>query len=165
MTERYTGIPENQKIARVVPEGGQAKAIGGASGRENTWQNPEASQTASADQRREQTGSARENIHNAYTDMQRRFGSSRKGTLAEIRDLLRQQEIRRELDEMAAFRTGLDEKLNRKREETLSGSQEGGEKITVGKLLLSLLAGLLSAPAELAEQTAKDSKRQAEQAA
>jgi hypothetical protein len=66
---------------------------------------------------------------------------------------------------VAAFRANLDEKLNRKREETLSGSQEGGDKITVGKLLLSLLAGLLSAPAELAEQTAKDLKRQAEQAA
>jgi len=66
---------------------------------------------------------------------------------------------------MAAFRAGLDEKLNRKREETLSGAQEGGEKITVGKLILSLLAGLLSAPAELAEQAAKEAKREAEQAA
>jgi hypothetical protein len=45
MAERYTGIPENQKVARVVPEGGQAKATGQAS---------------------EQTGSARENIHKAY---------------------------------------------------------------------------------------------------
>jgi hypothetical protein len=98
-------------------------------------------------------------------DMQQRFRSSHRGTLAEIRDQLWQQAIIRELEDMASVRLSINEKLNRKREETLSGSQEGGEKITVGKLLLSLVAGLLSAPAELAEPAAKDSKREAEQAA
>ena len=143
MAERYTGIPENQKIARVVPESGQTKATGQAS---------------------EQTGSVRENIHNAYMDRQRWFRSSRQGTLAEIRDSLRRQEISRELEEMASFRANLDEKLNRKREETLAAAPEG-ENRTVGQLVLSLLTGLLSAPAELAEQTAKETKQQAEQAA
>jgi hypothetical protein len=103
MTERYTGIPENQKIARVVPEGGQAKATGQAS---------------------EQNGSARENIHNLYMDRQQWLRSSRQGTLAEIRDSLRRQEISRELEEMATFRANLDEKINRKREETLAASPE-----------------------------------------
>ena len=65
---------------------------------------------------------------------------------------------------MASFRANLDEKINRKREETLAATPEG-ENRTVGQLVLSLLAGLLSAPAELAEQAANDSKREAEQAA
>jgi hypothetical protein len=162
MTERYTGIPINQKFTRL--EGGQAKATGGAFGRENRWQNARESQNPFS-ANREQTGSARENIHNLSMDRQQWLQSSRKGTLTEIRDHLRRQEIRQKLADMEAFSDRLNEKFNRKREEALAGTQEGEEKLTVGKLVLKLLSGLLAMPAEAAKQSLEESKRQAEQAA
>jgi hypothetical protein len=154
MSERFTGIPEHLKASRETASRAERK------------QAAQESQTVSAAKTPEQTGSpTREDIHNASLDMQRRFRSSRRGTLTEIRDLLRRQEISRELEEMAAFSASFNENFNKKREETLTSTQEGGEKITVGKLILSILAGLLSMPAEVAEQAANEAKRQAEQAA
>jgi hypothetical protein len=66
---------------------------------------------------------------------------------------------------MEAFSDRLNEKFNRKREEALAGTHEGEEKLTVGKLVLKLLSGLLAMPAEAAKQSLEESKRQAEQAA
>jgi hypothetical protein len=98
-------------------------------------------------------------------DRQQWLQSSRKGTLTEIRDHLRRQEIRQKLADMEAFSDRLNEKFNRKREEALTGTQEGEEKLTVGKWVLKLLSGLLAMPAEAAKQSLEESKRQAEQAA
>src|SRR2546425_11642140 len=126
MTERYTGIPDNLKIAREAP--------GRAYGRHNT----EGADTASSSsgQRREQRESPRENIHNASLDMQKRLRSSRRGTLAEIRDLLREQAIMREIESMASIRKKVNNDLENHREKIQRESEEGGDKITVGKLLL-----------------------------
>jgi hypothetical protein len=152
MTERYTGRPENQRFAR-----------GGASGNERAWQKTRESANPFANQT-EQTASARENIRNLNNDRQQWFRSSRKGTLTEIRDILRRQEISREFEDMVAFRQRLNEKLDRKRDEALAGTPEGEEKLTIGKLVLLIIAGLLSAPADIAEQTAKDAQEQAKAA-
>lgn len=155
MTERYTGIPENLKIVR--------EAAAGAYGRHKT----EGADTASfsSGQRREQTGSPRENIHNASLDMHRRLRSSRGGTLAEIRDLLREQAILREIESIASVRKKVGDDLEKHREKKQRESEERGDKITIGTLLLSLLAGVLSAPVTAAEQSFEDTKHQAEQAA
>ena len=155
MTERYTGVPENQKIAR--------EAAGGAYGRYKT----EGAGTASfsSGHRREQAGSPRENIHNASLDMHRRLRSSHGGTLAEIRDLLREQAIMREIDSIASVRQKVDDDLEKHREKIQRESEEGGDKITIGTLLWSLLAGVLSVPVTAAEQAFEDTKREAEQAA
>jgi hypothetical protein len=156
MTERYTGIPKDQKFAP-----------GGASGRERAWQNPREARNPFAN-RREQTGSARENIHNLHTQRQEWLHSMRGGKtrpIEEIRDILRRQEIRRELQNMAAFSARLDQKLFGKKTEALPGAEEGEERLTIGQLVLAIIAGILSAPADIAEQTAKDAQEQAKKAA
>jgi hypothetical protein len=66
---------------------------------------------------------------------------------------------------MAAFRASLDEKLNRKREETLAPAQEGEEKISPGKVALLILAALLPLPEAAAEQSPDETKKETEQAA
>ena len=164
MTERYRDIPENQMFARGNPDAGQAKTRGGASGRENRWRNPREARNPFSNNE-EYPGSARENIRNLYTDRQQWLRSSGKSTLTEIRDLLRRQEISREIDEMAAVRAGVEERLNQKRAEVLAGAEDGEEKLTVGKLMVVILAALLSAPEDIAEQTAKDAEEQAKMAA
>jgi hypothetical protein len=142
MKERFTDIPKNQNFGRA--EGGQTPF--------------------SAD--REQQEKTRENIRNMRDYKHPSwFRSSRKGTLTEIRDILRRQEISREFEEMVAFRARLNEKIDRKKEEALAGTPEGEEKLTIGKLVLAILAAILSAPADIAEQTAKDAQEQAKKAA
>jgi hypothetical protein len=137
MKERFTGIPKNQNFARA--EGGQTSFSAG----------------------REQQETTRENIRNIRDYKQPSwFQTSRKGTLTEIRDLLRRQEISREFEEMVAFRKNLNEKLDRKREEALAGTSEDEEKLTIGKLVLAIVAAILSAPADIAEQTVKDTQEQ-----
>jgi hypothetical protein len=137
MKERFTGIPKNQNFARA--EGGQTSFSAG----------------------REQQETTRENIRNIRDYKQPSwFQTSRKGTLTEIRDLLRRQEISREFEEMVAFRKNLNEKLDRKREEALAGTPEDEEKLTIGKLVLAIVAAILSAPADIAEQTVKDTQEQ-----
>jgi hypothetical protein len=64
-------------------------------------------------------------------DRQQWLQSSCKGTLTEIRDHLRRQEIRQKLADMEAFSDRLNETFNRQREEALAGTQEGEEKLTV----------------------------------
>ena len=86
-------------------------------------------------------------------------------TLEEIRDILRRQEIRRELEDMAAFSARLDQKLFGKKTEALPRAQEGEERLTIGQLVLAIIAGILSAPADIAEQTARDAQEQAKMAA
>jgi hypothetical protein len=135
--ERYSDIPKYQNFARAEGE-----------------QTP-----FSAD--REQPSSTWEDIRNYRQPWSR---SSRKGTLTEIRDILRRQEISREFEEMVAFRKNLNEKLDRKRDEALAGTPEEDEKLTIGKLVLMILAAVLSAPADIAEQTAKDAQEQAKAA-
>jgi hypothetical protein len=157
MTERFTGIPKDQKFAP-----------GGASGRERTRQNPRDTANPFAN-RREQTGSARENIHNLYTQKQEWLHSMRGGEtrpIEEIRDILRRQEIRQELADMSAFSARLDEKLFGKKQEASAGRpEEGEEHLTIGQLVLAIIAGMLSSPADIAEQTAKDAQEQAKMAA
>jgi hypothetical protein len=156
MTERFTGIPKDQKFAP-----------GGASGRERAWQNPRESRNPFANQR-EQTGSSRENIHNLNMDRQEWLKSMRGGKtrpIEEIRDILRRQEIRQELKDMAAFSARLDQKLFGKKMEALPGAEEGEERLTIGQLVLAIITGILSVPADLAEQTARDAQEQAKKAA
>jgi hypothetical protein len=137
MKERFTGIPKNQNFARA--EGGQTSFSAG----------------------REQQETTRENIRNIRDYKHPSwFQTSRNGTLTEIRDLLRRQEISREFEEMVAFRKNLNEKLDRKREEALAGTPEDEEKLTIGKLVLAIVAAILSAPADIAEQTVKDTQEQ-----
>ena len=149
MTERYTGISENLKSTREEP--------GGAYGRHNS----EGSRNtfSSSGQTREQRASARENIHNANMDMQKRFRASRRGTLEEIRDLLREQAIMQEIESNAAFAKNLDAALDRYREKTQKQAQEGKQKLTMGKLFLSLLLSILSLPIAAAEQTLEETKQ------
>jgi hypothetical protein len=153
MTERFTGKPENQRFTR-----------GGAGRQENTRPNPGESATPFGN-RREQTGSTWENIRNIKDYKQPSwFRSSGKGTLTEIRDILRRQERRQEIEEMSAFSARIDEKLFGKRQEAPAGADEGEERLTIGQLVLAMLAAILSAPADIAEQTAKDAQEQAKAA-
>lgn len=86
--------------------------------------------------------------------------------IEEIRDILRRQEIRQELADMSAFSARLDEKLFGKRQEARAGRpEEGEEQLTIGQLVLAIIAGMLSSPADIAEQTAKDAQEQVKMAA
>jgi hypothetical protein len=167
MKEGPTPRQENQQFIRINPEGEQQRSRGGASGRENRWQNPREARNPFANQR-EQTVSDRENIHNLNTARQEWLDSMRGGktrTLEEIRDLLRRQEIRQKLADMEAFSIRLNENLTRGREEALAATPDGEEQLTAGQLVLKLLFGLLALPAEAARQTAEDTVEQAKKAA
>jgi hypothetical protein len=137
MKEQYTGIPKYQDFARA--KGGQTPF---SANREpsSTW----------------------EDIRNYKPPWSQ---TTRKSTLTEIRDLLRRQERRQEIAEQVAFSKNLNEKLFGKRQEAPAVVEEGEEKLTLGKLVLMILAAILSAPANIAEQTAKDAREQAEKAA
>lgn len=85
--------------------------------------------------------------------------------LEEIRDILRRHERRREIEDMAAFSARINEKFFGKRQEAQPEAEAGEEKLTIGQLVLAIIAGILSVPADLAEQTARDALEQAKKAA
>jgi hypothetical protein len=90
---------------------------------------------------------------------------SPKGTLEEIRDLLRDEARMRQINENAAMRKQIVDDLERHREKVQQQTQEGGEKITPGKLALLILAALLPLPEAAAEQSRDETKQETEQAA
>lgn len=95
----------------------------------------------------------------------RREWHTPKGTLEEIRDLLRDEANMRQIEENAAMRQKIVDDLDRHREKMQQQTQQGGEKITAVKLALLILAAFLSLPVSAAEQTFAESKKETEQAA
>ncbi len=129
MTERYTGIPENQKIARAVPER-----------RQFNRQQPEASYTASSGKTQGHTEPLTLEV-------------IRRGRIQQWR--AKHPQTWEDIESMATFRERLNEKIDRMREKAMRGTQEGGEKVTVGQLLLLLILATLSAPMDAAKQQAE----------
>lgn len=95
----------------------------------------------------------------------RREWHTPKGTLEEIRDLLRNEANMRQIEENAAMRKKIVDDLDRYREKMQQQTQEGSGKVTVGQLVLSLLAAILSLPYEAAKQSIDETKLETEQAA
>ena len=148
MTEVYKGIPN--------PE---------AAGRQNGRQNTKEPQTVYTREKPTYASLPLDEQMRRFRETPRREWASPKGTLEEIRDLLRDQANMRQVEENAAMRKQIVDDLERHREKMQQQTQEGSGKVTKGQLVLPLLAAILSLPIAAAEQSFEETKQEAEQAA
>ncbi len=148
MTEVYKGIPN--------PE---------AAGRQNGRQNTKEPQTVYTREKPTYASLPLDEQMRRFRETPRREWASPKGTLEEIRDLLRDQANMRQVEENAAMRKQIVDDLDRHREKTQQQTQPFGRKEIADKVVASLLAAIPAAPDAGAEQSLDETKREDEQAA